>query len=300
MEQADKELIEKQAQLEIEQAKKAIERKKIAKQRAERPKVKSTDEPPKKKTKVNPGIPFTKEDLEAIEFYTMSLPIVYPTLNKRGLISGLTNENMNFDAYPIIIKEYVKRKDGPKPPVESYILGVTKPSLALIILKLVFKLNHADRDGGEIGNWPVYRWNRAYYGSKVETTANLQGIKHYLELLEQKPFGGNREVASVNMRNESTLLRYAKYAVSVSDYLLHKYPGDENHNLTITMPLRTSTPFSKDYLTKMANAINEVKKRELNAEAKAKEALSTEEMKEAFENLDDSDEEDEDEYEGDQ
>ena len=299
MEQADKELIEKQAQLEIEQAKKAIERKKAAKQRAERPKVKPTEEPPKKKAKTNPAIPFTKEDLEAIEFFTMSVPIVFPTLNKRGLVSGLTNETMNFNAYPIIIKEYAKKKDGPIPP-DSYILGVTKPTLALIILKLVFKLNHSDRDGGEIGNWPVYRWNRAYYGSKVETAAIAQGLGGYLDLLETKPFGGNREVTSVNMRNEATLQRYTKYGVSVSEYLLHKYPGDENHNLTITIPLRTSTPFSKDYLAKMTKAINEVKKKELNAEEKAKEALSTEEMKEAFDNLDDSDEEDEDEYEAEQ
>lgn len=284
MDQADGELIEKQAQLEILAAKKAAERKKIARDRADRPKVKPEDKPAKKKAKPTPPtLKFTSEHLEMVKVEFWTTLQYMPSVKKKVLFSGVTGEVMCFGSYPILIKEYNK-KDGPL-PVDCFILGVTRPAIVLNVLRHLFVRAYPDAEPGDFNLWDIYRWNRAFYGSKIES-ASYSPEYNSLELLEQKPFGGQREVSSVNMKVESTLFRWKKYAQPVSDYIANRFTKDGDFIQPV--PPKCATTYAPDYLAKVAHKISDLKKQESAATDKARKALNTEEMREAFENLGDS------------
>ena len=285
MEQADKELVAKQAELEILAAKKALERRELAKLRAERPKSKDSKKPAKKKQKVAPSIPFTERDLEEIKIAFWTTLQYLPPVNKSVLYSGLTNEIMCFSAYPIIIKEFTK-KDGPL-PIDSYILGVTKPQAVLHTIRSMFNKLYPDSEPADYNLWELYRWNRAYYGSKVE---NVSFSIEYnaLEMLESKPFGGNKEVPSINMKVESTLFRHKKYSKSVPKYIKEKFTSDDSFKQCL--PPARASPYPEEFLTQVAEKIRDLKKREGTGTKKSKDALSTDDMKLAFDNLNADDE----------
>lgn len=293
MDQADSDLIEKQAQLEILAAKKALERKKQARDRADRPKVKGSDKPVKKKAKPSPPtLKFTAEHLEMVKTQFWTTLQYMPSLNKTVLFSGVTGEVMCFGAYPILIKEYNK-KEGPL-PIDCYLLGVTRPQIVLNVLRHLFAKAYPDNKPGDFNTWEVYRWNRAFYGSKIEASSYSPEY-NALEILEQKPYGGQREVSAVNMKVESTLFRWKKYAQSVNDYIERRFSREEHYIQPV--PPKGATPYPPDYLAKVAHKITDLKKMELSAAEKAKSAISAEEMREVFDNLQDESPENSDEDE---
>jgi len=280
MEHTDMDLISKQAELEILAIKKSLERKELAKQRAERPKTKDNGKPAKKKQKISPDIPFTQRDLEELKIVFWTTVQYLPAVNKLVLYSGLTNEVMCFTAYPIIVKEYNK-KDG-ELPMDSYILGVTRPQAVLHTIRNLFTKLYPEASPGDYNLWELYRWNRAFYGSKVEN-ASFSSEYNALEMLESKPFGGNREVPSINMKVESTLFRHKKYSKSVPKYIKEKFIN--SNSFKQALPPSRASPYPEDFLTQVAEKIRDLKKREKTATERARDALSTEEMKEAFDKL---------------
>lgn len=282
--QVDHDLIEKQAQLEILAAKKAAERKKQARDRAERPKADPGTQPPKKKAKPTVTIlPFNSDHLEMVKTAFWTTVQFMPSLNKLVLFSGVTGEVMCFGAYPILIKEYNK-KEGPL-PMDCFILGVTRPQIVLHLLRTLFTQAYPDEQPGEFQRWDIYRWNRAFYGSKIEA-ASYSPEYNPLELLEQKPFGGPKEVYSVNMKVETTLFRWKKYSQSIVDYISYRFTSESSFKQPT--PPKNATPYRPDYLTQVAHTVTELKKQESKATEKAKAALATSEMREAFENLEDT------------
>lgn len=282
----EEEVFAKQVAAEYKNAQKSEERKKN--QKRKQSEAEKEDQPPSKKAKKTNSIPLSDGDLEAIRTFFWTAVDYNPLVDKVGLRSGLSNEVMYFGAYPILLAP-AQRVAGNLVATE-YVLGVSKPQYVLGGLRKIFEKRYPDKNAVEFTLWDVYKWNRAYYGVRVEKVSYNSDIYEY-QCVETKPFGGPKDQPTVHWSEETKLSRWKK-AIKIEEYFKDKNPN-RMHNPRIP---DTAKPWPSDYLARIAARVEELKKSMAKAEAAAEDKLNDKAIRETMNNLaDDSDDEDSDE-----
>ena len=274
MEDAEKAILQRQIDAELKNALKSEERKKKQKRKLSD---KDKTEPPKKKEKKSTSIPLTVEDLKLIRERFYTVPVYLPLLDKLALYSGLTNEALAFNAYPILLSAAIK-KDGKSVP-QDYILGVSKPPIIFTVLRDIFKILYPERNPMDCINWDVYKFNRAFYGFKTEKASYNQDLLQ-LSMAETKPFGGPRDPSNIHWLEENKLKRFVK-TISLEEYFKDK---DIKKIKNPEIPT-TAKPWPANYLNQINEKVEALKKSLLLAEEKAEGALRKKEIADAIKNL---------------
>lgn len=273
----EEELFKRQVESEFKNAQKSEDRK-LKQKRKLSDELKNEPKPKKKKN--DNFIPVSPRDLEAIRDHFWTTTIDVPLLKRRILISTYTCELMSFGCYPILLS--APRKVNGKNKPDGYCLGVTRAPLVLSGLRKLFSTLYPERLATDFQLWDAYRWNRSYYGAKVEKMS-YQNEAIELQMIETKPFGGPKDPTTVHWLEESKLARWEK-AVSLESYFaqypdIDKLPRPKlNQNFKV---------WPANHLANINSKVEELKKQFLSAENAATEKLQNSDVAEAMKNLKD-------------
>lgn len=262
-----------------------------AKKRKERSEKKQKDnnsetEPPKKKRKINSRIIAFNKEPEVIRVLSelfFSTKIYSPALNKLGIYIGAENTTTFHHFYPVCLCDTNGTKEKPR----SYLIGVTRPPVIFTILRHAFDILYGDKPEykGRHDEWDIYRWNKKYYGSKIEKQSK-NFIVLASELAQTRPYGGSEVGSSVHWTEECKTTGKFNKGISVEEGL--------SKPVSWASPPAFAEVYPSTYLAELLKAVNELNEKENEAKQEATAMLETKETKELVLQLDNEDNSDTD------
>lgn len=178
---------------------------------SERKKVKSGEDPPKKKTPSR-IIKMTPEAEKRI-LKCMGCSAVYsPVLGCGHLYSALSNEPILYHSYPVVLEKPDRKGCLPS----RYAQGVSQPGYVFTALELAFSELYPDEPGISIRSWEPYNWNVLYYGLSIAKRA-LNSKHLRTALLVTHSYGGTKRPQVSCIANELHRHNFKTYSVPISE-----------------------------------------------------------------------------------
>lgn len=159
------------------------------------------------------ALAFEPKHLEVLAKKLGCTRVYCPLTGYTGLHSTLTQEDMFFMSYPVMLE--APEAKGKRRTSSKTISGVSKPELVFTTLRQCFAEIFPDVDPQRIADWEVYRWNVAFYGQGIMQRApSWNELKEKIQQL--RTMGGDKLPTHVNIFNE-VLTAKASKAMDISE-----------------------------------------------------------------------------------
>lgn len=277
------EIIQAQIDSQKKSLKKAEKRKTRAdKKKRERPSPKG--EPNTKKKKLNSRvIPFLShpDALTVLRTVFCCLPAVNSALGKKGFFLSLEDATVYHKFYPILLSEGTTKK---KPA--DYLIGAAKAPVIFTGLREAFDILYGSSPeySGRYEDWEVYRWNKRYYGAKIEKQSKSLAV-HAMEIAQTRAFGGSSILGGVHWAEEDKNTNKISRAISVAE--VYEKTGGK---IDFSPVPDIFDVYPRNYLRDLTEKVTQTEQSINDAVTESEKALQSSEIRTIIESLDEDDE----------
>lgn len=167
------------------------------------------------KRKIAELIPFTNDDLQAVQAMLANVLFFARATGTYALFNGLTQKVSHYFQFPIVTGE--PHNKGDLSGID-YFLGCDSIPLIEWVLRTVFY----ERYGGDSGlaaheKWSLYKFNQMFYGTKAFTPKVNETVLRDLHA-KTRPYGGSELPHYPNIAEQALYKTIRPYLVPIEKY----------------------------------------------------------------------------------